>query len=220
MNVSIVIATCGDQAWGELAFSRAYPSADSQRGLAGERPQVVIRHYPELSVAEARNALAREATTEWLCFLDADDELEPGYIAAMQTAYLEGAITKDWSPLLAPAIRYVRPPRHLSTSAAAIPNRGGWPRVNECVIGTLVRAGCFQEVGGFRVHADDGTELSSIEDYDLWLRCFDAGAQIVHVPDAVYRATVSGHSRNADQSPYAAIWADHETRLRDRSELA
>jgi GT2 family glycosyltransferase len=223
MNVSVILATCGDQAWAALADTRAWPSADQQRGLAGERPQVVVAHYPELSVAQARNAAAQDATCEWLCFLDADDELEPGYIAAMQTAFLEGAITTDWSPLLAPAVRYWRVPRgshRLSSNLVGIPNAGKWPRTNECVIGTLVRADLFRAVGGFRTHTDDGTELVSIEDYDLWLRCWDAGAQLVHVPGAVYRAHVSSRSRNADQSPYAAIWADHETRIRDRSDLS
>lgn len=218
MKVSIVIATCGDDAWGELAWSRAYPSAREELepgpgGLGVREVQVIVEHYPSLSVPSARNAAAAIATGDWLCFLDADDELEPGYIAAMARAFREGAILEDWSPLLVPARRLVAPElaggfvAGQPMSPAGIPNRGGWPAVNECVIGTLVRRERFEEVGGFR-------ELPSIEDYDLWLRCYDAGAQLVYVEDAVYREHVSlAARRNNDQSPYPAIWQAHLDRI-------
>lgn len=226
MNVSVVIATCGGEAWHELAWARAYPSVSAFGAI--------VEHYPDLTVSQARNAGAEYAAANnpdiadgdrWLLFLDADDELESGYLEAMQDA-LDRNPSGIWEddehyeelwvtpPLLAPAVRYVRARNgHLSSSPAAIPNAGKWPRVNECVIGTLVRADLFQHVGGFRDRTDDGTELSSIEDYDLWLRCFDVGAALVHVPQAVYRAHVGDRSRNSDQSPYAAIWADHERRI-------
>jgi hypothetical protein len=50
---------------------------------------------------------------------------------------------------------------------------------------------------------------SSLEDYDLWLRCVKAGARIVHVPDAVYCAHKRPGSRNEDQSVYAQLRAEH-----------
>lgn len=211
MNVSIIIATCGDQRWSDIAFSRAFPSAREQFGLAGRPQEVIIEHHPSLSVSAARNAAAFSASGDFLVFLDADDEIEPGYVAAMQSAFIGGAITTDWSPLLVPAVRYVHhPEENLSwtTPAAAIPNRGRWPEVNECVIGTAIRRECFAQVGGFR-------EWPSIEDYDLFLRCWDAGADLVYVEDAVYRAHVNTTGgRNLDQSCYAQIWADHEARVR------
>ena len=74
--------------------------------------------------------------------------------------------------------------------------------MNECVIGTVVPRRLFLEVGGFR-------ELPSLEDYDLWLRCCKAGARIVHVPQAVYRAHVRPGSRNSDQSVYDQLRAEH-----------
>lgn len=211
VRVSIVIATCGAQRWSDLAFARAFPSARAQKGLLGAPPEIVIEHHPELSVSAARNAAAQSAHGDFLCFLDADDELEPGYIEAMETAYITGAITKDWAPLLVPQVRYVGVDGEgapLVNEIASFPNRGMWPRLNECVIGTLVRRSCFDEVGGFR-------EWPSIEDYDLWLRCHDAGASLVYVPDAVYRAHVNPDGgRNRDQSCYGQIWAEHEERSR------
>lgn len=208
MNVSVVIATVGNPEWSDLAWSRAYPSADGQE----PRPGIVIEHYPTLSVPRARNAAARNTPPGvWLCFLDADDELEPGYLAAM-TAKNGGAVYPEvqppWSsappPLLVPALRRVRADG--SETGPGIPNRGSWPRLNECVIGTLIRRDVFFRLGGFR-------DLPSLEDYDLFLRAFDAGAALVYVDGAVYRECVNPSGRNADQSVYPTIWADHERRI-------
>jgi len=194
VNVSVVIATCGDPAWSDLAWSRAYPSA---AGQVDDSDEIVIDHLPGLSVPAARNELAARATGEWLCFLDADDELDLGYLAAMGSAELECA-------LLVPALERVYPDGHRDPSA--IPNRGGWPVVNECVVGTLIERDLFACLGGFR-------ELASLEDYDLFLRAFDDGAGLVYVPDAVYREHVSQAGRNADQSVYGRVWQDHLDRI-------
>lgn len=196
MSVSILIATFGDEAWSELAWSRAYPSAIEQ-GAA----EVLVRHEPDGTVASARNALAGMAEGEWLCFLDADDELCPGYLVAMEKVApeLEPWVESPFGPgrdsILAPAVSY-------GGSRPGIPNLGGWPGVNECVIGTLVPRRVFLQLGGFR-------ELPSLEDWDLWLRCVKAGARIVHVPDAVYCAHVTPNSRNSDQSVYAQLREEH-----------
>lgn len=186
MNVSILIATYGDPAWGELAWSRAYPSAMTEGAF-----EVITNHCDseDCTLAESRNHAAGQAAGDWLCHLDADDELCPGYLDAMASA-----ASGRGDVLLAPAVSYGGP--------AGIPNRGGWPSVNECVIGTLVPRALFLEVGGFR-------ELPSLEDYDLWLRCVKAGARIVHVPDAVYCAHVTPGSRNSDQSVYARLREEH-----------
>ena len=48
MKISIVISTYGDQAWADLAWSRAYPSA--------KWPQpwdVVIGHDPDATIAQS-----------------------------------------------------------------------------------------------------------------------------------------------------------------------
>jgi glycosyltransferase involved in cell wall biosynthesis len=211
VNVSIVIATCGSDAWSDLAWSRAYPSADSQEG----RGEVVIQHHPDLTVSEARNAAARSACGDVLVFLDADDELAPCYLYALRPLLAPrmifrppgGGEPQEVGPgpcLGVPAVSYVYPDG--GESPPAIPQKGRWPELNECVIGTAVSRDLFLDVGGFR-------DLPSLEDYDLFLRCFDAGAGLAYVPDAVYRAHVRPGGRNADQSPYASIWADHLSRI-------
>ncbi len=210
MSVSIIVATHGDPKWSDLANGCAYPSARAQADVR-PRTGVVLRHYPDYTLAQARNAAAAEAAGDWFCFLDADDELEPGYLDAMAAAkYLRNLAGPP--PLLVPRVRRVYGPSN--ASAPEVPNKGGWPRVNECVIGTLVRADLFRAVGGFRDFTDRGRRILMYEDWDLWLRCWNSGAQLVYVHDAIYREHVAATGRNTNaheaEKVYAAIWRDHE----------
>lgn len=193
MNVTVVIAACGGEAWRELAYGRAYPSTIDQ-----DAHEVIVSFDPDWTVAEARNEGAARAQGDYLCFLDADDELAPGYLEAMQNT----PRTATRGPvLLAPAVQYVDS-RGKPLGPPSVPNAGRWPDLNECVIGTLLPTSLFNEAGGFR-------ELSSLEDYDLWLRCVKLGARIVHAPNAVYVAHVNPVGRNRDQSIYPRLREEH-----------
>lgn len=203
MNVSIVIATYGDDSWRDLALKRALPSCE-----ALDTPPHEVRLVHRATLNDARNAGALAATGEWLCFLDADDELEAGYLGAMRAAEpepIERLATPDevtagcelgiaFDPacaLLIPAVRYLDR-RGQPQGEAHIPNAEP-PRslieVNRAVIGTLIPRALFLDVGGF------GDE-PIYEDWSLWLRCVRAGAELVHVPRAVYRAHRRPRSRN------------------------
>jgi len=210
VNVSVVIATFGDQDWSDLAWSHAYPSASDEHPY-----ETKMIHLPDGTLAQARNRGANDATGDWLLFLDADDELAPGYLAAMKKMmrywnFARPGDLRENPMLFVPSVSYVHAPEYDGATGFAseprIPQEGQWPRLNECVIGTLVPRRLFLDLGGFR-------ELPSLEDYDLFLRCFDAGARLDYVRDAVYRAYVSADGRNADQSPYDSIWADHLARV-------
>lgn len=185
-SVTFIVATFGDDEWIELgtACMKDVVATNQHWDAVGLR-----EHGPDLTLAEVRNMAASRVYTDWLCFVDADDRLAPGYADAMieQASLYEDSGERV---LLAPFVSY-------DGREPVIPNRGRWPVLNECVIGTLVRRDLFTEVGGFH-------EWDSLEDYDLWLRCVAAGARIVHVAGAVYQAQ-SGHRRNANQSPYGAI---------------
>ena len=170
LDVTVIVGTYGGNEWIDLANERAKPSVRDQAAD--------VLHVHGETLAESRNAGAARASTEWLCFLDADDELTPGYMDAMARASAD---------LRGPAVAYVRP-----NGRAAAPKL--WPRVdladgNYLLIGTLVRRDLFLEVGGFR-----GWPM--YEDWCLWQRCWLAGATIEQVPAAIYRAHVRPDSRN------------------------
>ena len=169
MDVTVIVATFGDESWARLAQERAIPSAVSQG--------VEVNHVEGDTLHEARNFGAAQATTEWLCFLDADDELEPGYFEAMAMSSAD---------LRAPYVRYVK---RGYVHAPRIPEgTDDLVNGNRLVIGTLVRRVMFNAVGGFR-------DWAFYEDWDLWQRCFKAGAT-VEFTSAVYRAHMRPDSRN------------------------
>lgn len=192
MKITVCIGTYGDPSWRKLAKERAVPSALTaiREVFHGE---VLHTHMTDGTLAEVRNDIAGRANGDWLCFLDADDELAPDYLKAMGFAWLTGAITEDWSPLLIPRVQYVWPggrrdaPRFPAFREGANADEisdGNW-----LVIGTLIRRDRFLEVGGFE-------EWPMYEDWALFARAWKAGAQLVQVPGAVYIAHRKPGTRN------------------------
>lgn len=194
MDVTVAVATYGQRWWQRLAQSRAIPSAEAL-GVP-----VVHRHADTLH--DARNGALAGVDTEWVIFLDADDELEPGYVAAM------AAGTAD---VRAPSVRYVRSGPRLArnTVPARMPTVAGHGHACEAaclewgnwlVVGAMVRAELVRKVGGWR-------DFPWSEDWDLWVRCWQAGASVEAVPAAVYRAHVRPGSRNRAPSREARLEA-------------
>lgn len=179
MTIAVIVSTFGDPTWTKLAAARAIPSATAQAGPAHD---ILYNHGDTL--AAARNTGAQQTGADWLCFLDADDELEPGYLHAMEQE-IDGLAPGDW--LLQPATRGVVD-GHVEPVATVIPRR----RLidgNYLIIGTLVRRQQFLRVGGFH-------EWDCYEDWDLWLRCWLDGAESTPVPEAIYRVHIRADSRN------------------------
>lgn len=187
MDVTVVVATFGDESWQHLALARAVPSVTDH--------EVVTVHGESLH--DARNMGLSQVETEWVCFLDADDELEPGYFDAMNGG------TAD---VRAPRVRYgsgnsFGQPKtlnvwgHSHVCTAECLDDGNW-----MVVGSLVRADMVRAVGGWR-------DFSWSEDWDLWLRCRAAGATFETVENAVYRAHVRPDSRNRGATRAAKLTA-------------
>lgn len=167
--MTIAVATYGDRLWQQLAESRAIPSAQAQG-----RPVIAVHGE---TLAGARNAAANIATTEWLIYLDADDELEPGYADALMAA---------GGGLRAPAVSFVTD--HQTTAPITLEHRD-MDVINCCVIGTAVRREQLLDVGGW-------WDEPAYEDWSLFRRCWLDGATITHTPEAVYRAWLRPDSRN------------------------
>ena len=186
MAVTVAISTFGGDEWRELAGKRAGASAKAL-GVP-----VVFAHADTLHAA--RNAALAAVETEWVIFLDADDQLDAGY--------LEGLAAAPDADLIAPAVRYVRPSGR-ALRPAAVPRV--WGHDHDCeavclaygnwmVIGTAVRAGMVRAVGGWR-------DWPAYEDWDLWARCWLAGATAAAAPEAIYIAHVRPESRNRAGTP-------------------
>lgn len=185
MDVTVCIATYGDFEHWRAMGNRAAAS------VPADVP--VVRVHGD-SIHEARNAAAAQVRTEWICALDADDELEAGYFEAMETSHCD---------LRAPLVRYVV--NQNSRRPAQIPE-GTFDMANgnKLVIGTLIRKAMFDQVGGFR-------DYPMYEDWDLWQRCWLAGATIGFT-DAVYRAHVRPGSRNRAPSHAEKLATHHAIR--------
>lgn len=187
IDCSIVISTFGDPQWQNLAAQRAIPNANTF-GLP-----VIYNHATSLH--EARNAGLYQVETEFVCFLDADDELDPGFFDYM-------FMVNGWD-IRVPSMNHVHEqvtfmPKvvgHTHDCVADCLEFGNW-----ICVGAVARTELLKEIGGWK-------EWGTFEDYDLWQRAWIAGASITPVPDAVYRAysTPQGRCKNLPVEESTAI---------------
>ena len=177
--MTAAVATFGAEHWRTLAHDRAVASA--------ERLGLRYVHAHADTLHDARNAALELVDSEHVIFLDADDELEPGYVEAMAAGSADVRV---------PSVRYVTQPKQLARPRMPMVAGHRHACTGEClpfgnwiVIGAAVRADLVRKVGGWR-------DFPWSEDWDLWLRCHLSGATIEAVPAAVYRAYMRRDSRN------------------------
>lgn len=177
MEVTVCIGTYGTDEWFHLAHERAIASTT--------KPTVHV-HGHELH--SARNAALEQVETEWVCFLDADDELAPDYFDHMAQGSAD--VRAPWVSYIAggrnrqPYLPRVSGHKHEGDCHADCLPDGNW-----LVIGSVARTDLIRKVGGFRAYP-------VYEDWDLWLRCHLAGASFEAIPHAIYRAHYRPDSRN------------------------
>lgn len=180
MNISVVVATFGDQSWIDLAQVAA-ASVDMQTMKPAS-----FHHIHAETLHEARNSGAEEAVGEWLCFLDADDKLDPLFIESMQSKIEQ---INNVNALLQPSHRYNEDNPGGKAGKILMHKTINIKLGNFLIIGTLVKKDTFIRAGGFR-------DLPLYEDWDLWIRCFNDGVQHFTVPDAIYDISIRKNSRN------------------------
>lgn len=184
-TIGVVVGTYGDKdKWGPLAM-RALASVEANTQLPAK---AMWSH--EDTLQNARNYGARQLDTDWYIFLDADDELDIGYIEAMHSRR-SGDIRK-------PSTLGVYPDGSTDDSPAMIPTRD-LSSANHIVIGAMCRAELFWDVGGFR-------DWPVLEDWCLWRRMVRAGGVVVEVPEAIYRVHVNEGSRNKNQALHDEVY--------------
>jgi GT2 family glycosyltransferase len=188
-TVGVVVATYGDfDIWAPFA-ERAKASVDAQTHAPDDfiSYHVDIPHSDGISIG--RNRAASKLDTDWLIFLDADDELDPLYIEKM----LEGE-----GDIRQPSTLGFYPDGHEDEYPVLIPEKNLLDG-NYIVIGAMCRRDIFKKVQGFR-------ELSLYEDWDLWLRMQEVGATIGKCPEAIYRVYVKPETRNLPDRPKQEYW--------------
>jgi glycosyltransferase involved in cell wall biosynthesis len=169
LDLTVVIGTYGDETWEYMARTEAMPSAEA------ECEEVILVHGDTL--AQARNAGAKAAQTEWIVYLDADDQLEPGFREAIAAG--EGDVR-------VPAYRQCNPARN---PQFVVPRICDLRTENFVIIGSVHRRSLALEIGGF-------LEWPVNEDWCYWQRCWKAGAEFVVHSGAVYRTNARMGSRN------------------------
>lgn len=178
-DCTIIVGTYGEDRWHELADQRAVPSARAQ----GCR----VVHVHGDTLHDARNIGLGQVCTPWVVFLDADDELRPGYVDALAAGSCD---------LRAPAVQYVTPGGRPQAPYVLRVAGHRHDCVADCladgnflVIGTMARTQLLRDVGGWE-------PFDLFEDWAIFARCYRAGATVETIPAAVYVAHMDLQSRN------------------------
>ncbi len=199
-EVGVVIGTFGD-GW----FQRGLAAWESVQAQTVSVP-AIRSHGTDLQAARnvgAKDLIESRPGIEFLIFLDADDTLDPHYVEEM---------LKGTGDLRQPSTLGVYPDGHTDDEPCLIePNpedRGGLLYRNHLVVGSMVRADLFFKVGMF-------ADLPVLEDWDLWIRCAQAGAEITQVPKAIYRVGVNEGSRNSEANLHGRIYQQIRRKYRN-----
>ncbi len=188
---------------GDLDYWR--PLAD-RAAVSVERQTVLPEKYvlsEGKTLQEARNSGAKEVDTARLIFLDADDELDSGYIEAMTLAASQPMCS---SMIFRPSTLGVYPDGSTDDYPVML-ERTDLRQRNCIVIGAMCHSGVFWDIGGF---SDDPV----LEDWDLWIRYVRTGATIEDVPNAIYRVHVNPDSRNQDTLLHNKVYREIQKRYR------
>jgi glycosyltransferase involved in cell wall biosynthesis len=155
------------------------------RAVASVRAQTLAPKLIELQLdrdregaAVTRNRALERVQTDWVAFLDADDEFKPNHLrACARNAALTGAdLVYPWFDCDGGEDKF---------GMFGVPfDRVGLRRGNYIPVTVLVRTELVRKVGGFREHPDVNGD--PCEDWGLWLALLDAGAVFSHLPQRTW----------------------------------
>ena len=140
------------------------------------RPRTRVIHVPHAGLAAARNRALAESTAAYVCALDADDRLDPAFLAKA-VAVLERdptiAFVSAWLRAFGDDTWEWKPERcDLETLLSE----------NTVLTAALVRREALLAVGGY----DAGMPVQGDEDWDLWLTLAEHGYRGVILPEVLF----------------------------------
>lgn len=170
-------------------LARAVNSIDAQ---TVPHQLIIIEDRGSDGAAITRQRGLEMVTTEWVAFLDSDDEMDPTHLEHLLACAADTGAD------------YVYPHYRVAGGTDPRPWMLGRPWSNDdpqqTTITVLVRTGLAQEVG-FRTKGDlqSPGRLYAGEDWEFTLGCMNAGARIVHHPGVTW--TWHHHGRNSAGIP-------------------
>ena len=171
MSITVVIPTIDER---HDQMDRAVASVQAQ-----SLPAEVEIEFDRLrtGAAATRNRALERVDTEWVAFLDDDDELKPNHLrACARNAALTGAdLVYPWFDCdVEDKIGMFGVP----FDPVLLRKRNYIP------VTVLVRTELVRKVGGFQEHPDVNGD--PCEDWGLWLALLDAGAVFSHLPQRTW----------------------------------
>lgn len=156
---------------------------DMVAGIADSRLRVMVEGFNK-GIAHTRNRLLKEATGNYIAWLDADDIMLPGRLAE-QFGYMQGHPEVDilggWAELRNSKLKKVVTgiqPEFMKTSLLFR---------NPFVQSSIMAKNFFVQEG---LHFDPTFDYT--EDYDLYLRCLSAGKEFAVLPRFVVSYRLPG----------------------------
>lgn len=186
-DVTVVIPTCGSDEWrlmGEAALNNVR--------RIGVRAKHI--HLPNGTVSEARNAGLDSVTTEYVVFLDADDDLRGDYFIGINLTADVTATAIQYDALIGPQVPRV----WLHENQGYKPHPG--PCTGDCLvdgnyihIGAFIRVAAAKAAGGFR-------EYPVYEDWALYLAMQQNGATFDTHYASVYLANTRHNANHRNKA--------------------
>lgn len=193
MAVTVLIPTIPGR---EEQLERALRSVDSQLLRA---VRVVVESDPDRTGAAAtRNRALGRVDTEWVAFLDDDDEFKPNHLRdCLRCAALTGAdvVYPGYDTVGEDLIGCLGFP----FNAALLRKRNYIP------VTTVCRTDLVRKAGGFQPHPDEYGD--PCEDWGLWLAMLDRGATFAHLDQRTWIWRTHGGTRGRREREAVLTWA-------------
>lgn len=191
-DVTVVIPTVPPR---EALRVRALRSVQAQSVRCGYAIQM---DWKGLGPAATRNAALERVTTEWVAFLDDDDELDPDHIeTCLAMARLSRAdVVYPWfrvaggtDPLAVPVEGELRNPYGVSFGPEQCDHLTN--RANFIPVTVLARTRLVLRAGGFQPPSQANSR--HCEDWGLWQALLREGAVFAHLPRRTWTWHHDGH---------------------------